>query len=238
MDYINKKILDDAIIIYTSDKYVASSVRNVSRNCTRLLTISEAQLKGFFGTIATIKNPRQLFTLPVVLEKLQRTISPNDAQNVVVQVEILLDKSRTSRIQEFASQADVMRDAMTASSYLKLLELINQDLESVAKDYDIVLLDTIHVLRLCAHAFIQYLTPLLSDFPKFYSRDSIELAEGFEIYNASLNFEIFCVNVDSGFKSFFSLSEWFRPMIQDWFRVSGMKYLFPFFLLPSLCIRI
>jgi hypothetical protein len=229
VDYLEKKNLEDAIQLYTADKYVLASVRNVSRNCARLLTISEAQIKGFFGTIATIRNPRQLFTLPIVLEKLQRLISPNEAQNVPVQVETLLDKSMLSRIQEFSSQAEVMSDSMTAPSFLKLLELVNQDLELIAKDYDLLLLGSIYVSRVCAHAFIRYLTPLLSDFATFYSRGSIEMAEGFEIYNASLKFERICVNIDSGMKSFFSLSDWFRPVIKDWFKVSG-TVLFPLFI--------
>lgn len=223
MDYLDKKVLDDAIQSFQLDQYVLSSVRNVSRNCSRLLTISEAQIKGFFGTIASIRNPRQLFTLPIVLEKLQRIISPREALNVPVQVEVLLDKSMLSRIQEFASQAEVMSDSMTASSFLKLLQLVNQDLESIARDYDLLLLNSIYVSRVCAHAFIRYLTPLLSDFATFYSRGSIEMAEGFEIYNASLKFEHLCVNIDSGMKSFFNLSDWFRPVIKDWFKVSGIN---------------
>lgn len=202
---------------------------------TNLYAELSEQLKSFFNKKKGVQfTARQLTFLTEMLSvmyehpSLNRLLGKN--HEPIDHCKMILNESFDSRYQGLFAIANSKDGGDETIPLVKLVRLINDELNVYKLDFDNLLFSAIHIPTLAAQAYHEHICGQLEQFSRTYQSASPLIGEVFELYTSVREMKRICEEIGVFFfiltKDFrvskkFKMTEWFKSFVQDWLNSSG-----------------
>ena len=105
---------------------------------------------------------------------------------------------------------------------LDLTDIIIDNLETLSRNYDILILDRLHPPSIIVNVFYGYLQTRYQDFSSDFDNDWNDLYDILELYKQVRKLQIVSEKIDFKLADKFPMSQWFKPFIEKWFSSSSI----------------